>query len=116
MPSVLLLVNEEAHARELSRVAGLLGDPALKPVYFVEERMKPFGVHRMLAESGIETLTASDFPASRRLAPLPIRSPARRAISALLTNARRLADRLPATLNRPIRPLANIASVRDSLR
>ena len=117
MPSVLLLINEEAHARELARVARLLGnDATLRPVYFVDERMKPFGVHHMLAESGVETLTAADFPSSRRLAPLPTDDLARRAASALLTTARRVGDRLPAALNRPIRPLQMIASARDQLR
>ena len=52
-------------------------------VCFVDERMKPFGLFHMLAESGAETPTPADFPSSRRLAPFPTDDSARRAASAL---------------------------------
>src|SRR5690349_18919381 len=62
MTSVLLLINEEAHIRELSRVADLLLDNTFRPVVFVEVRMKPHLDKVRLAETaGIETLTSDTF-------------------------------------------------------
>src|SRR5690349_18429276 len=62
MTSVLLLINEEAHIRELSRVADLLLDNTFRPVVFVEDRMKPhLDKVRLAVRSGIETLTSDTF-------------------------------------------------------
>jgi hypothetical protein len=63
MSSVLLLVNEEAHIRELSRVAELLlREGELQPVFFVEDRMKQhLGVFSDLRERNVEVLTSDMF-------------------------------------------------------
>ena len=58
MPNVLLLINEEAHIRELARVAELLlATSDLRPVAFMEERMKHLGVPKVFADLGIEVLS-----------------------------------------------------------
>jgi hypothetical protein len=66
MSNALLIINQKAHARELSGVAEfLLKGSGPRPVYFVEERMKPFGVHTKLATTSVQTLAADDFTISR---------------------------------------------------
>lgn len=115
MSNVLLIINEEAHARELSRVAEFLtGDPTLRPVYFVEERMKPFGVHTLLAQSSVAALTADDFVITRRPS-IETHSTRQRLITTLATFARRAADRLPGFLSRPARPLLLMAAAREQM-
>jgi hypothetical protein len=62
VPNLLLLVNEEAHVRELSRVADLvLRTGELRPVAFLEDRMKHLGKPAIFVEYGIEVLTSDDF-------------------------------------------------------
>jgi hypothetical protein len=62
MSHVLLLINEEAHFRELLRVADLLLDKTtLQPVAFVEDRMKHVGKSSLFIERGIEVLTSDGF-------------------------------------------------------
>ena len=59
MQHVLLLVNEEAHIRELARVADVLRrTPDLRPVVFMEDRLGHLGVPPPFAERGIEVLTS----------------------------------------------------------
>jgi hypothetical protein len=54
---VLLLVNEEAHVRELSRVADLLlATDDLRPVVFMEDRLAGLGEPGVFVERGIEVL------------------------------------------------------------
>lgn len=100
MPNVLLIINEEAHARELARVAEfLLKTSDLRPVYFVEERMKPFGVHTTLSQSGIETLTADDFTPSREFTTIGSQKARHRWGSSLLNVLRTVIAKLPGALN-----------------
>jgi hypothetical protein len=116
MSSVLLIVNEEAHARELSRVADyLLTVSDLQPVYFVEDRMKPFGVHRALAASKVETLTSEDFAAHRRPAKVAVPGLWRRLVGAFVTLMQGLAARLPAGGGRWMHFFRNIGASRDLL-
>jgi len=62
MSNVLLLINEEAHVRELLRVADLLLDKTvLQPVAFVEDRMKHVSESPLFIERGIEVLTSDLF-------------------------------------------------------
>ncbi len=62
MPNVLLLINEESHIRELARVAELLmATPDMRPVVFMEDRMKHLGVPSAFAQLGLEVLTSDRF-------------------------------------------------------
>jgi hypothetical protein len=57
--NILLIVNEEAHIRELSRVADLIlqqGD--MRPVVFIEDRLKHLGTPAIFVERSIEVLTS----------------------------------------------------------
>jgi hypothetical protein len=101
MSNALLIINEEAHARELSRVAEfLLKGSGPRPVYFVEERMKRFAVHTKLAETPVQTLTADDFAAGRGFKTLPTQNSHRRWLSALVTVAGRFAARIGGAFER----------------
>jgi hypothetical protein len=116
MSNVLLIINEEAHARELSRVADFLSkNSGLQPVYFVEERMKPFGVHTTLAESPFETFTADNFTVTRDVSVLASQNAWRRGASALLTFFQTAIDRLPAGLRRRCEPYLLMAALRDQM-
>jgi hypothetical protein len=101
MSNALLIINEEAHARELSRVAELLlkgGGP--RPIYFVEERMKRFGVHTGLAQTTVQTLTADDFGVIRSVKALPTQNRRLYLLSALVTLLSRMAQ-----LSRRLEPI-----------
>jgi hypothetical protein len=113
MSNVLLIINEEAHARELSRVAEfLLKTSELRPVFFVEERMKPFGVDTKLKESSFETLTADDFTVTREVSQIASQNMRQRWASWLLTFFRTAIYKLPGIARRLPAPLRNIPSVR----
>jgi hypothetical protein len=117
MSNVLLIINEEAHARELSRVAEfLLQASDIRPVFFVEERMKPFGVQAKLKESSFETVTADDFTVAREVVEIASQDARRRWASSLLTFARTTIHKLPGIARRllPDR-LQNIAAVRAAI-
>src|SRR5262245_24436154 len=66
MRNALLIINEEAHIRELTRVVDLLlRTQALRPVIFLEDRMKPHARGlAALTKRGVEVLTSDSFPAS----------------------------------------------------
>ena len=87
MSNVLLVINEEAHARELSRVADyLLKNSDLRPVYFVEDRMKPLGVHTKLAGGPVEILTSDGFvESSQKFPEMTVRSIWRRWANAAIS-------------------------------
>ena len=59
MRNALLIIDEEAHIRELARVVDLLlHTQALRPVIFLEDRMKPHvGALAVLTQYGVEVLT-----------------------------------------------------------
>src|SRR5688572_21106368 len=101
MSNVLLIINEEAHARELSRVAEfLLKGSGPQPVYFVEERMKPFGVHATLAATSIETLTADDFKVEGSVGTLASQDAVRRRFNGLVDFLRTKLNQFPAAAKR----------------
>jgi hypothetical protein len=115
MSEVLLLINEEAHARELSRVADyLLKTSDLRPVYFVEDRMKPFGVYDKLAASAVETLTSDDFSADNARPTARVQGNWRWA-SALITFLQALAPRLPKGSGRVLTVFQYIGGVRNQM-
>jgi hypothetical protein len=59
MSHVLLLINEVAHIRELSRVVELLLHRSdLRPVVFLEDRLKHFGPPEPFVTLGVEVLTS----------------------------------------------------------
>lgn len=117
MSHVLLLINEEAHARELSRVADyLLKASDLRPVYFVEDRMKPFGVYDKLAASAVETLTSEDFTAARGHPAAGVQGGWRRYASAIITLIQALAARLPKGIAQALSVIVNIGEARDRLQ
>ncbi len=66
MRNALLIINEEAHIRELARVVDLLlRTQALRPVIFLEDRMKPHvGALAALTQHGVEVLTSDSFVGS----------------------------------------------------
>lgn len=62
---VLLVINEEAHVRELLRVAELLLQTQdLRPVVFMEDRLAGLGEPKAFIERGIEVLTSNKVGAS----------------------------------------------------
>lgn len=101
---VLLLINEEAHIRELGRLAVLLkARTVLRPVIYLEDRLQHLGEHPILQELGLEVLTSKDFP------DVPDGEPAlsarpnswrRRLASFLVETTRFVLARLPARLQR----------------
>ncbi|MGM4906775.1 hypothetical protein AB8B21_03085 [Tardiphaga sp. 866_E4_N2_1] len=101
---VVLLVNEEAHIQELGRLASLLiAETRLKPVIYMEDRLKPLGVPAIFQDLGLEVLSSSDFPddsgGEQALAPSPW-SWRRRIAAALVATNRFLLAWLPARLQR----------------
>ncbi len=114
MSKVLLVISEEAHARELSRVAEHLQKTSdLKPVFFVEDRMKPFGMHTLLGASGVETLTSDDIKIGPGASKFQGRGLLRRLTSGVLTLSRAAIARLPRSISRRFGPLFQIAGERD---
>jgi hypothetical protein len=96
---VLLIVNEEAHVRELLRLAEVLLRTAdLRPVVFMEDRLRRLAEPKAFTERGIEVLTASNI-ASDDAFPLPsvTRIRVRRLIADFLANPE-IARRIPARL------------------
>jgi hypothetical protein len=101
--SVLLLVNEEAHVRELLRVAELLLEASdLRPVVFMEDRLAGIGEPGVFVERGIEILNSTKVAAGEPTAP---RSPRpyklRSFVASLLVSEgvrRRIWQRLPLGL------------------
>jgi hypothetical protein len=60
--NVLLLINEEAHVRELARLAELLLKTSdLRPVVFLEDRMRQLASVEAFTKLGIEVLTSDGF-------------------------------------------------------
>ena len=73
MSSVLLVVNEEAQIRELARVADLCAMEAnLRPVVFMEDRLRHLGTPVVYAERQLETLTSEGFTGGNGRAALGI--------------------------------------------
>jgi hypothetical protein len=115
MSDILLLISEEAHARELSRVADYLRKASdLRPVYFVEDRMRPFGIHDKLAASGIETLTSDEFAADNARPAARVRNGWRWA-STLITFMQGIAPRLRWGSGRLLSAFLQIGSARDQM-
>ena len=70
MQSVLLLVNEEGHVRELLRVAEMLLEASdLRPVVFMEDRLAWIGEPGVFVERGIEILNSTKVAAGEPTAP-----------------------------------------------
>ena len=116
MPNVLLIINEEAHARELSRVAEfLLKSSEVRPVFFVEERMRPFGVNSRLKEASFETLTADDFTVTREISQITSQDVRRRWASWFLDFVRASIYKLPGIARRLPGFVQNIASIRAGI-
>lgn len=101
---VLLLVNEEAHIRELGRLAALLlSQTALRPMVYMEDRLKHLGEPQIFVDLGIEMLSAADVPDDAggvaALGPRP--ASFRRGLASMLVGATRgLLAWLPARLQR----------------
>lgn len=115
MPNTLLIINEEAHIRELSRVVDLLlRTQVLRPVIFLEDRMKAHApALSALAKRGVEVLTSDSFPASDSGATLlpKVRHSRRWRANALVLAARLIARCAPDWLRRTKSGLIDVAYI-----
>src|SRR5262249_23256796 len=104
MRNALIIVNEEAHIPELTRVVDLLlRTQALRPVIFLEDRMKPHARALVtLTKRGVEVLTSDSLPGSNNGATLLRNSrPGRRwRANALVLGARIMARCAPDWVRR----------------
>lgn len=98
---VLLIINEEAHVRELSRLAEVLQRTAdLRPVVFMEDRLSSLGEPEAFTRQGIEVLTARSVAADHAVQlPSAGRVTLRRLIADCLANPE-VAKRIPARARR----------------
>src|SRR4051794_9633665 len=104
MRNALLIINEEAHIRELERVVDLLlRTQALRPVIFLEDRMKPHADALVaLTQHGVEVLTSDAFVCSDHDATLlpKVRRVRRWRAGALVLAARIIARCAPESIRR----------------
>ena len=94
--AVLLIVNEEAHVRELARVAAALSEtPDLRPVVFMEERMDGLRRPAHFTDRGVEVLTYAELATGETMQPRPFGAAYHRRAIARTLGSSYLARRMP---------------------